>query len=60
MVKLDYDKDNYREMILDVAETVIGYFGFDSAVYENPRNNRKKKKWYDELLEERKKDIKQK
>ena len=44
MVKLDYDKDNYREMILDVAEAVIGYFGFDSAVYENPRNNRKKKK----------------
>jgi hypothetical protein len=60
MVKLDYDKDNYREMILDAAETVIGYFGFDSAVYENPRKNRKKKTWYDELLEERKKDIKQK
>jgi hypothetical protein len=34
MVKLDYDKDKYREMILDAAETVIGYFGFDSAVYE--------------------------
>jgi hypothetical protein len=60
MVKLDYDKDNYREMILDAAETVIGYFGFNRTVYENPMNNRKKKKWYDELLEERKKDIKQK
>ena len=58
MVKLDYDKDNYREMILDVAETVIGYFGFDSAVYENPRNNRKKKrKWYQELHEERTKEM---
>jgi hypothetical protein len=55
---LNYDKDKYREMILDAAETVLGYFGFNKAVYENPRNNRKKKKkWYDELHEERTKDI---
>jgi len=47
-------------MVLDATETVLGYFGFNRTVYENPRNNRKKKKWYDELLEERKKDIKQK
>jgi DNA polymerase elongation subunit (family B) len=53
-----YDKDKYREMILDAAETVLGYFGFDRTVYENPRNNRKKKrKWYDELHEERTKGI---
>ena len=44
-------------MILDAAATVIGYFGFDRTVYENPRDNRKKKKWYDELNEERTKDI---
>jgi hypothetical protein len=45
-------------MILDAAETVLGYFGFNRIVYENPRNNRKKKKkWYDELHEERTKDI---
>src|SRR5512133_1120523 len=37
-----YDKEKYREMILDAAETVLGYFGFDRTVYENPtRNNRK-------------------
>ena len=54
---LNYDKDKYREMILDAADTVLGYFGFNRAVYENPRNNRKKKKWYDELQEERTKDI---
>jgi DNA polymerase elongation subunit (family B) len=49
-----YDKDKYREMILDAAETVLGYFGFDRTIYENPRNNRKKKrKWYQELHEER-------
>ena len=55
---LNYDKDKYREMILDAAETVLGYFGFNRTVYENPRNNRKKKrKWYEELREERTKDI---
>jgi hypothetical protein len=31
---LNYDKDKYREMILDAAETVLGYFGFDRTVYE--------------------------
>jgi hypothetical protein len=54
---LNYDKDKYREMILDAAETVLGYFGFNRIVYENPRNNRKKRKWYDELHEETRKDI---
>jgi hypothetical protein len=58
MVKLNYyDKEKSREMILDAAETVLRLFGFDRTVYENPRNNRKKKKWYDELRDERTKDI---
>ena len=52
-----YDKDKYKEMILDAAETVLKFLGFDRTVYENPRNNRKKKKWYDELQDERTKDI---
>ena len=53
-----YDKEKYKEMILDAAETVLGYFGFDRTVYENPRKNgRKKKQWYDQLQEERTKDI---
>ena len=52
-----YDKDKYREMILDAAETVLGYFGFDRTVYGMPRENRKKRKWYNELHEERTKDI---
>jgi hypothetical protein len=47
-----------REMILDAAETVLSYFGFDRTVYGTPRKNRKKKmKWYDELHDERTKDI---
>jgi DNA polymerase elongation subunit (family B) len=54
---LNYDKDKYREMVLDATETVLGYFGFNRTVYENPRNNRKKKKWYDELHEERTRDV---
>ena len=30
--KLDYDKEKYKEMILDAAETVLGYFGFDRTL----------------------------
>jgi DNA polymerase elongation subunit (family B) len=56
-ISLNYDKDKYREMILDAAETVLGYFGFDRTVYGNPVNKRKKKKWYEELHQERTKDI---
>ena len=36
--KLDYDKQKYKEMILDTAETVLGYFGFDRSLYENKKN----------------------
>jgi DNA polymerase elongation subunit (family B) len=28
-----YDKEKYKEMILDAAETVLGYFGFDRTIY---------------------------
>jgi hypothetical protein len=44
-------------MILDAAETVLGLFGFDRTVYGNLGKNRKKKKWYEQLHEERTKDI---
>jgi DNA polymerase elongation subunit (family B) len=54
-----YDKDKYREMILDAAETVLKFLGFDRTVYGMPRENRKRK-WYEELHEERTKDIIQK
>ena len=26
--RFDYDKEKYREMLLEAAETVLGYFGF--------------------------------
>jgi hypothetical protein len=44
------------QMTLDAVETVPGYFGFDRTVYGTPRKNGKRK-WYDELHEERAKDI---
>ena len=51
-----YDKEKYKEMILDAAETVLGFFGFDRSVYSNFKKG-KRKKWYDELREQRARDI---
>ena len=55
---LEYDKEKYKEMILDAAETVLSIFGFDRNVYGNPRKKGNKKWWWlEELREERMKDI---
>ena len=35
---LEYDKEKYKEMILDAAETVLGIFGFDRTVYYDSGN----------------------
>jgi DNA polymerase elongation subunit (family B) len=40
-----YDKDKYREMLLEAAETVLGYFGFNRNVYGD-RISKKNKKWW--------------
>jgi hypothetical protein len=56
-IKLNYDKEKYREMILDVAETILGYFGFDRTVYGNKKNTATRKWWLEELRQEREKDI---
>jgi hypothetical protein len=50
----DYDKEKYREMLLEAAETILGYFGFDRTIYGDRKKN--KKRWY-ELKQERRKDI---
>jgi hypothetical protein len=34
-----YDKEKYKEMILDAAKTVLGFFGFDRTIYSNLKNN---------------------
>jgi DNA polymerase elongation subunit (family B) len=56
--KLDYDKEKYKEMILDAAETVLGYFGFDRTVYGNKKEvSRRKWWWTEESRQERERDI---
>jgi DNA polymerase elongation subunit (family B) len=40
---LKYDKEKYKEMMLDAAETVLGIFGFNRSVYGNPRKKGNKK-----------------
>jgi hypothetical protein len=42
-LKLEYDKEKYKEMLLDAAETVLVYFGFDRTAYGNGRNMRARK-----------------
>jgi hypothetical protein len=54
-----YDKEKYRETILDAAETVLGYFGFDRTVYGNKKNTGSRKwRWLQEPGQERENDIK--
>jgi DNA polymerase elongation subunit (family B) len=50
----DYDKEKYREMLLEAAESILGYFGFDRTVYGDRKKN---KKWWYELRQERRKDM---
>ena len=34
--KLDYDKEKYKEMLLDAAESILGIFGFDRTLFGKP------------------------
>jgi DNA polymerase elongation subunit (family B) len=52
----DYDKEKYREMLLEAVETVLGYFGFDRTLYGDTSRN-KNRKWWSELREDRRKDV---
>jgi hypothetical protein len=50
--------EKYKEMILDAAETVLGYFGFDRSVYGNKKNiGPRKWRWLQEIRQERENDI---
>ena len=54
----NYDKEKYRDMILDAAETVLGLFGFDKTVYSsNIKKKKGRRKWYDEIREQRTRDM---
>jgi hypothetical protein len=54
-----YNEQKYKEMILDAAETVLGFFGFDRTAYDNIKRNkgRRKWRWYEELKEQRVRDM---
>jgi len=54
---ITYDKEKYLQLLLSAAETVLGYFGFDSTLYRNGQNKNNKRKWWAEIEEERIKDI---
>ena len=50
-----YDKEKYIQLILDAAETVLGYFGFDRIVYGIKKyTGTRKWRWLEELKHERK------
>ena len=51
-----YDKEKYREMLLEAAETVLGYFGFDRTLFGDTGRS-KNRKWWHQLKEQRQKDI---
>jgi DNA polymerase elongation subunit (family B) len=46
-----YDKEKYKEMVLDAAETVLGFFGFNRTVYSNIKRNNGRSKWFEEIRE---------
>jgi DNA polymerase elongation subunit (family B) len=52
----DYDKEKYRDMLLDATETVLSCFGFSRSLYGDT-NRRNKRKWWYGFREERMKDI---
>jgi hypothetical protein len=35
-------RKKYKEMVLDAAETVLGFFGFDRMAYSNLRPGKEK------------------
>ena len=43
-------------MLLDAAETVLGFFGFDRSTYSNLKKGRSRR-WYEELREQIARDI---
>jgi hypothetical protein len=51
---LDYDKEKYKEMLLDAAETVLEIFGFDRILFGKPRD----KKCWMQLRRNRISDVK--
>jgi DNA polymerase elongation subunit (family B) len=51
-----YDREKYLEMLLDSAEAVLAIFGFSRSLYGFD-NNKKRYHWWNELYEQRQRDI---
>ena len=51
---LEYDKERYKEMLLDASETVLGIFGFDRTLFGKPKD----KRWWMQLRRNRMSDVK--
>ena len=50
-----HEKEKYREMLLEAAETILGYFGFDRNPYgDSPKKN---KEWWHEFGNWRVQDV---
>ena len=52
--RLHYDKEKYKEILLDASETVLGIFGFDRTFFGRPKD----KKWWMQLRRNRMSDVK--
>ena len=51
---LKYDKEKYKEMLLDASETVLGIFGFDRTLFGKAKD----RKWWMQLRRNREFDVK--
>ncbi len=51
-----YDREKYLEMLLESAESVLAVFGFNRSLYGFD-NSKKNYRWWNELYEQRQKDI---
>jgi hypothetical protein len=50
----NYDKEKYRDMLLEAAETILSIFGFNRTAYGDAP--KKYKKWWQRLNEEKLQD----
>jgi hypothetical protein len=51
---LEYDKEKYKEMLLDASEIILGIFGFDRSLFGKSKD----KKWWVQLRRNRMSDVK--
>ena len=49
----NYDKEKYKEMLLDAGETVLDIFGLDSTLFGKSKDN----KWWLELRRNKMNDV---